>query len=57
MGVLKVLTVLIAVLWMAAVESVRPSAKHEEDVALFVGSAHPLVASGRKRDSVRRPRG
>ena len=42
MGFLKVLAVLIAVLWMAAVESVQPKrAKDEEDVALFVGSAHP----------------
>jgi hypothetical protein len=56
MGVLKMLAVLIAVIWMTALESVRPRAKDEEDVALFVGSAHPLVASGRKRDSVRRPR-
>ena len=39
---MKVLAVLVAVLWMAALESVqsRP-VKDEEDVALFVGSAHP----------------
>jgi hypothetical protein len=38
---LKALAVLVAVLWMAAIESVQPSgAKDEEDVALFVGSAH-----------------
>jgi hypothetical protein len=42
MGIFKLLAVLIAVLWMAAIESVQPtSAKDEEDVALFVGSAHP----------------
>jgi hypothetical protein len=48
------LAVLSAVLWMAAVESVQPRrAKDEDEVALFVGSAHPLPA---KRDgSVRRP--
>ncbi|MEK6227094.1 MAG: hypothetical protein AABM40_12490 [Chloroflexota bacterium] len=39
------LAVLIAVLVMAALESVRPGrAKDEDDVALFVGSAHPLAA-------------
>lgn len=39
------LAVLVAVLWMAAVESVRHTpAKDEDDVALFVGSAHPLPA-------------
>jgi len=48
------LAVLIAALGMAAVESVRPArALDEDEVALFVGSAHPLPA---KRDgSVRRP--
>jgi hypothetical protein len=41
MGILKVLAVLVAVLWMAAIESVRPRRERdEEDVALFVGSAH-----------------
>jgi hypothetical protein len=49
MGVVKMLAVLIAVVWMAALESVRPRAKDEEDVALFVGSAHPLAASRPKR--------
>jgi len=44
-GVLKILAVLIAALGMAAVESVRPNpAKDADDVALFVGSAHPLLA-------------
>ena len=51
------LAVLIAVTWMTALESVRPKAKDEEDIALFVGSAHPLAASGSKRGSVRRSRG
>jgi len=57
MGLVKMLVVLIAALGMAAVESVRPDpAKDEDDVALFVGSAHPLTARGCKRDdSVRRP--
>ncbi|MGH2473385.1 MAG: hypothetical protein ACRDG6_13530 [Candidatus Limnocylindria bacterium] len=46
MGALKMLAVLIAALGMAAVESVRPtSAKDEDDIALFVGSAHPLPAA------------
>jgi hypothetical protein len=41
-GVLKVLAVLIAALWMAALESVHSNrAKDEDDVALFVGSAAP----------------
>jgi hypothetical protein len=41
-GVLKMLAVLIAALWMAAVESVQSGrAKDEDDVALFVGSAAP----------------
>jgi len=54
MGIVKLLAVLIAVLWMAAVESVQPSrAKDEDDVALFVGSAHPLAAN---RPIARRPR-
>jgi hypothetical protein len=54
MGVLKMIIVLIAALGMAAVESVRPTpAKDEDDVALFVGSAHPLAA---KRPISRRPR-
>ncbi len=39
------LVVLIAALGMAAVESVRRDpVKDEDDVALFVGSAHPLAA-------------
>jgi hypothetical protein len=39
------LAVLVAALGMAAVESVRANpAKDDEDVALFVGSAHPLAA-------------
>jgi len=38
------LAVLIAVLVMAALESVRPGAKDEDDTALFVGSAHALAA-------------
>jgi len=46
-------TLLIAALVMAALESVRPSrANDEDDVALFVGSAHPLAA---KRPISRRP--
>ncbi|HKC90755.1 MAG TPA: hypothetical protein VKE23_05455 [Candidatus Limnocylindria bacterium] len=57
MGILKLLAVLIAVLWMAAVESVQPSrSKDEEDIVLFVGSAHPLASTGHRRaDSTRRP--
>jgi len=43
-GVLKILAVLIAALGMAAVESVRAKPATDEDIALFVGSAHPLVA-------------
>jgi hypothetical protein len=44
-GVLKLLAVLIAALGMAAVESVRPTPeKDDDDVGLFVGSAHPLPA-------------
>jgi hypothetical protein len=48
------LAVLIAALGMAALESVRStSAKDEDDIALFVGSAHPLVSelptNGRRR--------
>jgi hypothetical protein len=51
-AILRMLAVLIAALGMAAVESVRPTpAKDEDDVALFVGSAHPLAA----KVSVRRP--
>jgi hypothetical protein len=49
-GVLKLLAVLIAALGMAAVES---RVKDDDDVALFVGSAHPLLA---KRPINRRPR-
>jgi hypothetical protein len=41
-GVLKILAVLIAALGMAAVESIRAKPGTDEDVALFVGSAHPL---------------
>jgi hypothetical protein len=44
-GIFKMLAVLTAVLWMAAVESVQPRrAKDEDDDALFVGSAHALPA-------------
>jgi hypothetical protein len=44
-GILKMLAVLLAALGMAAFESVRRTpAKDEDDVALFVGSAHPLPA-------------
>jgi hypothetical protein len=44
-GILKVLAVLIAALGMAALESVPASrVEDEDDVALFVGSAHPLPA-------------
>jgi len=43
-GVLKILAVLIAALGMAAVESVRAKPATDEDVALFVGSAHALSA-------------
>ncbi|HEY8785592.1 MAG TPA: hypothetical protein VIN63_03865 [Candidatus Limnocylindria bacterium] len=54
MGILKMLAVLIAALGMAAFESVRRTpAKDEDDVALFVGSAHPLAA---KRPISRRAR-
>jgi hypothetical protein len=53
-AILKMLAVLIAALGMAAVESVRPTpAKDDDDVALFVGSAHPLAA---KLPIGRRPR-
>jgi len=53
-GILKMLVVLVAALGMAAVESVRPApAKDEDDVALFVGSAHALAA---KRPISRRAR-
>jgi hypothetical protein len=38
------LAVLVAALGMAAVESIRPPAKDDDDVALFVGSAHALPA-------------
>jgi hypothetical protein len=45
MGALKMLAVLIAALGMAALESVQSSrVQEEDDVALFVGSAHPLPA-------------
>jgi len=48
-GVLKILAVLIAALGMAAMESVRPTpAKDEDDVALFVGSAHALPINRRR---------
>jgi hypothetical protein len=54
MGVFKMLVVLVAALGMAAVESARSApAKDEDDVALFVGSAHALSA---KRANSRRPR-
>jgi hypothetical protein len=54
-GVFKMLALLIAALGMAAVESVRatPANDDDDDVALFVGSAHPLAA---KRPISRRPR-
>ena len=46
MAILKMLAVLIAALVMAALESVRSSpAKDEDEVALFVGSAHALPAN------------
>jgi hypothetical protein len=42
MAILKVLAVLVAVLWMAAIESIQPRrAKDADDVALFIGSAAP----------------
>jgi hypothetical protein len=48
------LALLVAALGMAAVESVRATpAQDDDDVALFVGSAHPLAA---KRSISRRPR-
>jgi len=54
MGLIKMLGVLVAVLVMAALESVRPGrANDEDDTALFVGSAHPLAA---KPPSPRLPR-
>jgi len=44
-AILKMLAVLIAALGMAAAESVRPARPNDDDdVALFVGSAHPLAA-------------
>jgi hypothetical protein len=50
MGIFKLLAVLIAVLWMAALESVQPKrVKEEEEVALFVGSAHALPEAGSAR--------
>jgi hypothetical protein len=53
-AILKLLALLTAALGMAALESVRPArAKDEDDVALFVGSAHPLAA---KLPTGRRPR-
>jgi hypothetical protein len=53
-AILKMLVVLMAALGMAAVESVRSTpAKDEDDVALFVGSAHALAA---KRPTSRGPR-
>jgi hypothetical protein len=52
-GVFKMLALLIAALGMAAVESVRATPAKDDDVALFVGSAHPLAA---KRPLSRRPR-
>jgi hypothetical protein len=40
------LAVLVAALGLAAFESVRPSAaKDDDDVGLFVGSAHALPAT------------
>jgi len=53
-AILKMLALLIAAVGMAALESVRPAAaKDDDDVALFVGSAHPLAAT---RPISRRPR-
>jgi hypothetical protein len=44
-GIVKMLAVLIAALGMAAVETVRPTrGKDDDDFALFVGSAHPVLA-------------
>jgi hypothetical protein len=44
-GIVKILAVLVAALGMAAVESIRPAPRNDEDdVALFVGSAHALPA-------------
>jgi hypothetical protein len=44
-GIVKTLAFLVAALGMAAVESIRPTpAKDDDDVALFVGSAHALPA-------------
>jgi hypothetical protein len=44
-GLVKTLAVLIAALGMAAVEPVRPTrGKDDDDFALFVGSAHPVLA-------------
>jgi hypothetical protein len=44
-AIFKMLAVLVAVLWMVAAESVQPRrAKDEDEVALFVGSAHPLAS-------------
>ena len=41
------LGVLIAAFGMAAVETVRPArGKDDDDLALFVGSAHPVLQSG-----------
>jgi hypothetical protein len=41
-AVLKMLAVLVIAVGMAALESVRPDrTNHEDDVALFVGSAAP----------------
>jgi hypothetical protein len=49
-GVFKMLALLIAALGMAAVESVRATpAKDDDDVALFVGSAHALPINRRRR--------
>jgi hypothetical protein len=44
-ALLKMLAVLVAAVGMAMVESVRPApVTDDDDVGLFVGSAHPLRA-------------
>jgi hypothetical protein len=44
-GFVKTLAVFIAALGMAAFEPVRPArGKDDDDLALFVGSAHPILA-------------
>jgi hypothetical protein len=41
-GIVKMLAALFAALGLAAVESGRTPTNDEDDLALFVGSAHPL---------------